>query len=457
MSNSVLIAGLLILTALAYQFGLTRSRAIANGPVRMHSRPGYYGLLVALWCGLPALGVWLAWFLFEARIVEYMVLGQIQAEVGVLDGQQAMVLLRRITSIASGIGVSDTPAAYELAAAETMSRLWATSRMAQVGLMAALAMGGLIWALRRLTPTLRARNHVEKVMSVVFVLCSTIAILTTVGIVFSMFGEAMRFFSFVNPIDFFFGLNWNPRFSTVGSGAQGDFGLIPLLWGTLMISGIALLVAVPLGLMSAVFMAEYAPDWFRSTAKPLLEILAGIPTIVYGFFALVTVGPFFHELGQAMGLQIRATSALTAGVVMGIMIVPFMSSLSDDIITQVPRMMRDGSLALGATKSETIRKVVLPAALPGIVGAFLLAASRAIGETMIVVLAAGNSPVLHANPFEAVSTVTVTIVNQLTGDTDFASPQSLVAFALGLTLFVITLGLNVFALYIVRKYREQYD
>ena len=272
-----------------------------------------------------------------------------------------------------------------------------------------------------------------------------------------MFGEAMRFFSFVNPIDFFFGLNWNPRFSTVGSGAQGDFGLIPLLWGTLMISGIALLVAVPLGLMSAVFMAEYAPDWFRSTAKPLLEILAGIPTIVYGFFALVTVGPFFHELGQAMGLQIRATSALTAGVVMGIMIVPFMSSLSDDIITQVPRMMRDGSLALGATKSETIRKVVLPAALPGIVGAFLLAASRAIGETMIVVLAAGNSPVLHANPFEAVSTVTVTIVNQLTGDTDFASPQSLVAFALGLTLFVITLGLNVFALYIVRKYREQYD
>jgi len=333
MSNSVLIAGLLILTALAYQFGLTRSRAIANGPVRMHSRPGYYGLLVALWCGLPALGVWLAWFLFEARIVEYMVLGQIQAEVGVLDGQQAMVLLRRITSIASGIGVSDTPAAYELAAAETMSRLWATSRMAQVGLMAALAMGGLIWALRRLTPTLRARNHVEKVMSVVFVLCSTIAILTTVGIVFSMFGEAMRFFSFVNPIDFFFGLNWNPRFSTVGSGAQGDFGLIPLLWGTLMISGIALLVAVPLGLMSAVFMAEYAPDWFRSTAKPLLEILPGIPTIVYGFFALVTVGPFFHELGQAMGLQIRATSALTAGVVMGIMIVPFMSSLSDDIIT----------------------------------------------------------------------------------------------------------------------------
>lgn len=457
MSNTVLIAGLLILTALAYQFGLTRSRAMANGPVRMHSRPGYYGLLVALWCGLPALAVWLAWFVFEAPIVEYLVLGQIQAETAGLNSQQTMVLLRRITSIAAGIGVSDTPAAYELAAAETMARLWATSRMAQIGLMAALAMGGLMWALRRLSPSLRARNHVEKVLSAMFVVCSTIAILTTVGIVFSMFGEAMKFFSFVHPVDFFFGLNWNPRFSTVGTGAQGDFGLIPLLWGTLMISGIALLVAVPLGLMSAIFMAEYAPGWFRATAKPVLEVLAGIPTIVYGFFALVTVGPFFHEVGQALGMEIRATSALTAGVVMGIMIVPFMSSLSDDIITQVPRMMRDGSLALGATKSETIRKVVLPAALPGIVGAFLLAASRAIGETMIVVLAAGNSPVLHANPFEAVSTVTVTIVNQLTGDTDFASPQSLVAFALGLTLFVITLGLNVFALYIVRKYREQYD
>lgn len=457
MSNTVLVAGLLILTALGYQLGLTRSRAVANGPVAMHSRPGYYGLLVALWCGVPALLVWLGWFVFEAGIVEHLVLGQIQSAVNGLDAQQTAVLLRRITAIASGVGVSDTPAAYELAAAETMSRLWATSRMAQIVLMASLAMGGLAWSLRKVSPSLRARNHVEKVMVVVFVMCSTIAILTTVGIVFSMFGEAMRFFSFINPVDFFFGLNWSPRFSTVGSGAQGDFGLIPLLWGTIMISAIALLVAVPLGLMSAVYMAEYAPGWFRATAKPVLEVLAGIPTIVYGFFALVTVGPFLNEIGQLLGLEIRATSALTAGVVMGIMIVPFMSSLSDDIIIQVPRMMRDGSLGLGATKSETIRKVVLPAALPGIVGAFLLAASRAIGETMIVVLAAGNSPVLHANPFDAVSTVTVTIVKQLTGDTDFASPQSLVAFALGLTLFVFTLVLNVIALYIVRKYREQYE
>ena len=224
-----------------------------------------------------------------------------------------------------------------------------------------------------------------------------------------------------------------------------------------MVSGIALLVAVPLGLMIAIYLAEYASPRFRAWAKPTIEVLAGIPTIVYGVFALMILGPFLKSLGALVGIDINATSALTAGFVMGIMIIPFVSSLSDDIITQVPRALRDGSLGLGATKSETIRQVVLPAALPGIIGAFLLAASRAIGETMIVVLAAGNSPQLHANPLEAVSTVTITIVNQLTGDTDFASPQALVAFALGLTLFVITLGLNIVALYIVRKYREQYD
>jgi phosphate transport system permease protein len=224
-----------------------------------------------------------------------------------------------------------------------------------------------------------------------------------------------------------------------------------------MVSGIALLVAVPVGLMIAIYLAEYASSGFRSWAKPTIEVLAGIPTIVYGVFALMIIGPFFKMLGESVGLHINATSALTAGFVMGIMIIPFVSSLSDDIITQVPRALRDGSLGLGATKSETIRQVVIPAALPGIIGAFLLAASRAIGETMIVVLAAGNSPLLHANPLEAISTVTITIVNQLTGDTDFASPQALVAFALGLTLFVITLGLNIVALYIVRKYREQYD
>ncbi|MDX9698098.1 MAG: phosphate ABC transporter permease subunit PstC [Rhodocyclaceae bacterium] len=459
MSNLVLICVLLMLTAFAYQIGLMRSRKVAAGAPqsRMHSRPGYYGLLVALWCGPPAFLIFLLWSIFEPSLIRTLVVAQLPADLSTLSGQELQVLLRRIHSIASGFGVSDTPAAHELHAAEHMSRLQATGRLSMIALMSATAVAGLVLTWRRISPALRARNQVEWAVRVLLVICSTIAILTTVGIVFSMVGEAIRFFNYVSPADFFFGTVWNPRFATVGSSGQGQFGLLPLLWGTLMVSLIALLVAVPMGLMTAIYMAEYAPDWLRAFAKPVIEVLAGIPTIVYGFFALVTVGPFFYGLGQSIGIDIRATSALTAGVVMGIMIIPFVSSLSDDIITQVPRAMRDGSYGLGATKSETIRKVVLPAALPGIVGAFLLAASRAIGETMIVVLAAGNSPVLHANPFEAVSTVTVTIVNQLTGDQDFASAQSLVAFALGLTLFVITLVLNVGALYIVRKYREQYE
>ena len=458
MSNLTLIAILLMLMAVAYQMGLMRSRAVArDSSERMHSRPGYYGWLVALWCGLPALLVFLIWSAVEPSVIRAVVLSELPPDMANLTAQQITVLMRRLDDIASGFGVSNDVAPYEAAAAETLSRLRTIGQLAKIAVMASLALAGLVVARRRIQVSLRARNYVEKVISILLALCSGVAILTTVGIVFSMFGEAMHFFSFVSPIDFFFGTTWNPRFSTTGTGGQGEFGLLPLLWGTLMVSFIALLVAVPIGLMTAIYMAEYAPSWLRSVAKPVIEVLAGIPTIVYGVFALMVIGPFFASVGNLLGIQIRATSALTAGFVMGVMIIPFVSSLSDDIITQVPQSLRDASLGLGATKSETIRQVVLPAALPGIVGAFLLAASRAIGETMIVVLAAGNSPVLHANPLEAVSTVTVTIVNQLTGDTDFASPQSLVAFALGLTLFVITLGLNVVALYIVRKYREQYD
>ncbi|MEM8552918.1 MAG: phosphate ABC transporter permease subunit PstC, partial [Pseudomonadota bacterium] len=328
---------------------------------------------------------------------------------------------------------------------------------ALIALAAATGAIGAAIARSKISPVLRARNRVEGMVKIVLITCSAIAILTTVGIVLSVLSEAIRFFTYVDPLSFLFGTEWNPRFATVGSEDQGQFGLIPLLWGTIMITIIAMLVAVPIGLMSAIYLSEYAGPRFRFFAKPLLEVLAGIPTIVYGIFAIFTVGPLFSAVGDAIGLNIMATSAFTAGVVMGIMIIPFVSSLSDGIISQVPKAMRDGSYGLGATQSETIRKVILPAALPGIVGAFLLAVSRAVGETMIVVLAAGNSPVLTANPFEAVSTVTVTIVNQLTGDTDFASPQSLVAFALGLTLFVITLCLNVVAIYIVKKYREQYE
>ena len=373
-----------------------------------------------------------------------------------LDTAGVDVLVDRIKAIASGFGVTDTPAAYEVAAAEQLSKFERIGSFAKFAVVTCAAILGLIWARKRISQQFRARNEVEKTINVVLILCSGVAILTTVGIVMSMFSEAMHFFQFVSPIDFFFGTEWNPGFSTSGN-AEGSYGLLPLLWGTLMVSGIALLVAVPLGLMIAIYLAEYASPRFRSWAKPTIEVLAGIPTIVYGVFAMMVIGPIFKSIGDSIGVEVNATSALTAGFAMGIMIIPFVSSLSDDIITQVPRALRDGSLGLGATKSETIRQVVLPAALPGITGAFLLAVSRAVGETMIVVLAAGNSPLLHINPLEAVSTVTVTIVKQLTGDTDFASPQALVAFALGLTLFTITLCLNIVALYIVRKYREQYE
>ena len=295
---------------------------------------------------------------------------------------------------------------------------------------------------------------------VLLIFAASIAIFTTVGIVMSMLLETGNFFSQYSWTEFFFGVTWAPDF-------RGDsaLGILPLLWGTLYISFIALVVAVPIGLFAAVYLSEYAGPRTRAIAKPLIEVLAGIPTIVYGLFALITVGPMLRDyFAQPMGLGESGSSVMTAGLVMGIMLIPFVSSLSDDIINAVPQAMRDGSLGLGATKSETIKQVVVPAALPGIVGAILLAASRAIGETMIVVLGAGAAAAQFKsgigeviNPFEAMTTVTVKIVSQLTGDTDFAAPETLVAFALGLTLFVFTLGLNVLALYIVRKYREQYE
>jgi len=458
--NLLLIGVLLALIAIAYQIGLSKSRSLAgkgNNSALLHSRPGYYGALVALWCGIPAFLILIVWNLVEPNILKHVVLAQVPAAtLAGMDQARIEVLMNRVKAIASGFGVTDQPAAYELAAAAQLAKVQTIGSYAKLAVVLCAAIVGLLIAKKRVAENFRARNKVEKIINITLALCSGVAILTTLGIVMSMFSEALRFFSFVSPLDFFFGTEWNPGFSTSGS-AEGSYGLLPLLWGTLMVSGIALLVSVPIGLMIAIYLAEYASPTLRSWAKPAIEILAGIPTIVYGVFALMIIGPFFKMAGELVGININATSALTAGFVMGIMIIPFVSSLSDDIITQVPRALRDGSLGLGATKSETIRQVVIPAALPGIIGAFLLAASRAIGETMIVVLAAGNSPLLHVNPLEAVSTVTVTIVNQLTGDTDFASPQALVAFALGLTLFVITLGLNIVALYIVRKYREQYE
>ncbi|MGR3468364.1 MAG: phosphate ABC transporter permease subunit PstC, partial [Shimia sp.] len=337
------------------------------------------------------------------------------------------------------------------------SAFWSTARDIAVIL---LALAGFGYAYSKTSAKFRARNTVEKFVLWLLIAAASIAILTTLGIVLSLVGNTVRFFNLYPASEFFFSTTWSPSFS--GRGGSSELGILPLLWGTLYISLVALVVSVPIGLFSAIYLSEYASPRVRSIAKPALEVLAGIPTIVYGLFALLTVGPALMSVfgpGGALGVTWMGggTAVMTAGLVMGIMLIPFVSSLSDDIINAVPQSMRDGSLGLGATPSETIRQVVLPAALPGIVGAILLAASRAIGETMIVVLGAGAAARMSLNPFDAMTTVTAKIVSQLTGDSDFSSPVALVAFALGMTLFVVTLGLNIFALYIVRKYREQYE
>jgi phosphate transport system permease protein len=456
--NTYIFAALLIvLLGFAYQAGWSRSRKLATGTEKVHSRSQYHGSLVAIWALAPAILILVLWGAFSAPLTDSYISGLLPADIVSQGGPPLVEASQRVKSIASGFGVAGELRPYEQAAGDSLRQFQFLTGLF-ILLAAAVAGFAALWfAQKRIRARLRARNEVEWVVSLLLLLASAVAILTTLGIVASLVTEAFRFFTFISPIDFFFGTVWNPVFSSTGDGNYGQYGILPLLTGTLMVSVIAMLVAVPIGLMTAIYLSQYAKPGFRSFAKPIIEILAGIPTIVYGFFALVTVGPFLSNTGALVGLDVKATSALTAGIVMGIMIIPFISSLSDDILNQVPRAMRDGSYGLGATQSETVVRVLLPAALPGIVGAFLLAVSRAIGETMIVVLAAGNSPVLRGNPLEPVSTITVSIVNQLTGDTDFAGPQSLVGFALGLTLFVMTLGLNIIALYIVRRFREQYE
>jgi phosphate transport system permease protein len=366
---------------------------------------------------------------------------------------------RRALALASAAPLHSRPAyhgAY-VALATALPGLAAVFVSPWLALAAGPATGVLAW--RRLAPALRARPAVETLLRVLFAACSLVAILATLGIVLSLIFEAGRFFERVPLTDFLFGLQWSPQMAIRADqvGSSGAFGAVPVFVGTLLITAIAMAVAVPIGLFSAIYMSEYASERARSLLKPLLEILAGIPTVVYGFFAALSVGPLIRSLGELLGIGVASESALAAGLVMGVMIVPFVSSLSDDVITAVPRAMREGSLALGATTSETIRRVVVPAALPGIVGAVLLAISRAVGETMIVVMAAGLAANLTLNPLDAVTTVTVQIVTLLVGDQEFDSAKTLAAFALGLMLFLVTLALNVVALYVVRRYREQYE
>jgi phosphate transport system permease protein len=446
-----------------FGYFIGRQRAIvgaANAPARrFHSLPGYYGGYVALWCAIPALLLFAGWSVFESVVLREQVLQSLPEELRNLSEQQLGLLYNDIRNLVEGNIVSSAPDASVAAAAEHYGQLRATSRSLLFGTILVLGAAAFVWAFRRIRPAFRARNSVERTIEWLLVAASLVAILTTIGIFISVLFESILFFQQVSPLEFLFGLNWSPqtaiREGQVGS--SGAFGAVPLFTGTLLISGISMLVAVPVGLMAAIYLSEYASARLRAYAKPMLEILAGIPTVVYGYFAALTVGPILRQIGEGLGLTVASESALGAGLVMGIMIIPFVSSLSDDVINAVPQALRDGSYGLGATRSETIRNVVLPAALPGIVGAVLLAVSRAIGETMIVVMAAGLAANLTANPFEAVTTVTVQIVTQLVGDQEFDSPRTLVAFALGLVLFVVTLVLNVVALYVVRRYREQYE
>ncbi|MBU0643351.1 MAG: phosphate ABC transporter permease subunit PstC, partial [Alphaproteobacteria bacterium] len=466
-------------------FVLGRMRALkdAHGDIRqLHSLPNYYGANVLFATLIPGFAVMVIWLIAQPMVIQSQVtsliperaytdagsLNLVMSDVrrvaegldvavaeGAMTHEQARDIRSEFTDVrarlgAVGVALGSNVEPYVLQAAQK----YRTLSNGGLWLMTVLALGaavlGFVLSYLRTNKEQRSRNSVERVILVLLIGAASIAILTTLGIVLSLFSNTIEFFKLYPAKDFFFGTTWSPSF-----GGGSELGIIPLFWGTFYISFIALAVAVPIGLFAAVYLSEYAGPKVRAIAKPLLEVLAGIPTIVYGLFALLTVGPLLVDLfgdGGALGVgwMKGGTAVMTAGLVMGVMLIPFVSSLSDDIINAVPQAMRDGSLGLGATKSETVKQVILPAALPGIVGAILLAASRAIGETMIVVLGAGAAARLSANPFEAMTTVTAKIVSQLTGDADFSSPEALVAFALGMTLFVITLALNIFALYIVR-------
>jgi len=449
----------ILLSVSSYWFATRKAKAVSGGDTRkLHSRLPYYGYMTALWAGLPALLVLLAWVSFQGTIVANLVMSDLPPELASLSAERQSLILNDIQNIAKGGQASNVDDVLQ-AMADHYNHLLSISHAASLVVVLAVLIIGAIFALKSIKPEMRARKRVESIIKYLLIFSSTIAIFTTVGIVLSVLFESLRFFEKVPATDFFFGLEWSPQMAIRADqvGSSGSFGMIPVFAGTMLVSLIAMLVAVPIGLFSAIYLSEYAGKTFRTFAKPLLEVLAGVPTVVYGFFAALAVAPFIRDSGSLLGLSVSSESALAAGLVMGIMIIPFVSSLSDDVINAVPQSLRDGAYGLGSTQSETIRQVILPAALPGIVGGVLLAVSRAIGETMIVVMAAGLSANLTANPLEAVTTVTVQIVTLLVGDQEFDSAKTLAAFALGLTLFVVTLALNVLALHIVRKYREQYD
>jgi len=459
MTLTIALVAILLLALAAGWLARARAVALRTGG-RLNSLPFYHGAYVFLWAALPALLLLTIWSPVQTQFVQQEVLRSPEGQALPAFEMQRQAIMAEARQIAEGrMTTGYNPQSTGLAPRYAVAQ----ERFGSIGggIALLLAIGGAALAFRRIGANFRARNGVERWVMALLVSASLIAILTTLGIVLSLLFESLRFFNMVSPTEFLFGTTWSPQTALRAdqAGSSGAFGSIPLFWGTAFIGAIiAMIVAIPLGLMSAIFLTQYSPPRMRSWLKPILEILAGVPTVVYGYFAALTVAPMVRDFALSIGISSASSeSALAAGLVMGIMIIPFVSSMADDSIAAVPQAMRDGSLALGATKAETIKKVLLPAALPGVVGGILLAVSRAIGETMIVVMAAGLSANLTANPFESVTTVTTQIVQLLTGDQEFDSAKTLAAFALGLALFVITLILNLIGLRVVRKYREAYE
>ncbi|MFQ3176492.1 MAG: phosphate transport system permease protein [Psychromonas sp.] len=462
MTSTALILIITLLTLGSYWYGMQRSIKVAGGVSQiknMHSLPQQFGLLTAFCCGLPALFLLLLWVIVEPIIIQSLLVNSLDVQVQALSSADLSLYLNDIRIMAgstlselSNDGVKQQAALY-------LQLLKDKASILKAGLILITALASVMLIASRFKLSFSARALSENVTKLLFLSCSVVAIFTTLGILMSVLFESLQFFKSVSSLDFLFGTTWSPQIAMRSDqvGSSGAFGAVPLFAGTMLISFIAMMIAAPVGLLTAIYLSQYASPTLRTVAKPMLEILAGIPTVVYGFFAALTVAPFIRDTGEILGLNVASESALAAGIVMGVMIIPFVSSLSDDALNAVPKALKEGSLAMGATESETIKKVLLPAALPGIIGAMLLAVSRAIGETMIVVMAAGMAANLTANPLAAVTTVTVQIVTLLTGDQEFDSPKTLAAFALGLMLFVTTLLLNVIALKVVRKYREKYD
>ena len=458
--NSLIAGVILILCLSSYFFGRSEARKLVTQNIKLKALPAYYGYYLSLWCGLPALIIFGCWSLFEPTIIKVLILNNFpQIESKDLFYEQTLSFFN---------GNFSGEITNEIKAASIKySSINIIAQNSKIVIIAAALIGSLTFAYRKIQNNNKARDDVEIILKVLLFTSSLVAILTTVGIIVSLLFESLKFFSTINIFEFIFGTSWSPQRAFVRDASaitpeellelQDAFGSVPLFAGTAFIALIAMCVAVPIGLFSGIYLAEYASTKVRKYSKPIIEILAGIPTVVYGFFAALTVGPFFRTLGESLGLTVSSESALAAGLIMGVMIIPYISSLSDDVINSVPQSLREGSYAVGATKSETIKKVVIPAALPGIIGSILLAVSRAIGETMIVVMAAGLAANLTINPLESTTTITTQIVMILVGDQEFDSPKTQAAFALGLTLFISTLILNYIALRVVKKYREKYD